>query len=261
MGMNNARTSQSRYDESSFDSFFLPGGVRVFPIKTIFLLTVPRDTQALRSVIYDFVRLLVFFFFFVLSFYAYAKSTVSANLKKIPLCTDRYFLFRQTGVKRESGQPGGWRFAQARQVHRDVCSLLSASAESLRQIHRRFLNELPPEDQRRLVEDDPATKEQPLRPSKLDAVPDCEEDFLAAANSEIGRLCAQNVLLWRQLLENFAGSEPVRLLLAQQHHTLRVRRFAEAFYVVRHSKMTMANCNDVDVHTYLYVSEALRKSR
>ena len=88
-----------------------------------------------------------------------------------------------------------------------------------------------------------------------------EEDFLIAANSEIGQLCAQNVLLWRQLLERFAGCEPVRVLLAQQHHTYRVRRFAEAFYVIDHPRHAMANCNDADVHTYLYISESLRKSR
>lgn len=147
--------------------------------------------------------------------------------------------------------------AQARQVHRDVCSLLSASAESLRLTRKRFFQELSKEDQQRyqtLIESDENS-------GKVEPVLDAEEDFLAAANSEIARLCAQNVLLWRQLLETFAGSEPVRLLLAQQHHSLRVRRFAEAFYVVHHSKLSMASCNDSDAHTFLYVSEALRKSR
>lgn len=90
---------------------------------------------------------------------------------------------------------------------------------------------------------------------------DREEDFLIAANSEIGQLCAQNVLLWRQLLERFASCEPVRVLLAQQHHTYRVRRFAEAFYIIDHPRHAMANCNDADVHTYLYISDSLRKSR
>ena len=90
---------------------------------------------------------------------------------------------------------------------------------------------------------------------------DCEEDFVAAANSNIGHLCAENVLLWGQLLQRFAGCEPVRLLLAQQHHTYRVKRFAEAFYVVNHPRQSIAKCNDADVHTYLYIAEALRKSR
>lgn len=65
----------------------------------------------------------------------------------------------------------------------------------------------------------------------------------------------------RQLLEGFAGSEAVRVMLALQHHSFRVRRFAEAFYVVKHPRPVMANCNDADVHTYLYVAEALRKSK
>ncbi|XP_032776599.2 LOW QUALITY PROTEIN: protein FAM135A [Daphnia magna] len=193
---NNARTSYSRYDESSFDSFFFPGG---------------------------------------------------------------------TGVK--STGHAGWRLAQARQVHRDVCSLLSASAESLRSARRRFLNELPEDDEHsrlRNAEEQKITasaSQVTLGGSRDGHVSDCEEEFVAAANNEIGQLCAHNVLLWRKLLDVFAGSEPVRLMLAQQHHAHRVRRFAEAFYVVNHPRPAMANCNDADVHTYLYVTEALRKSR
>merc|ERR1740128_988177 len=204
---NNARTSSTRYEETSFDSFFFPGG---------------------------------------------------------------------TGVK--SAGHSGWRLAQARQVHRDVCSLLSSAAEWLQNTIRRFSSLLP------TAADDAAAaaaattttttttsgkkepeseQQQQARLAILEQVLNSverEEDFLIAANSEIGQLCAQNVLLWRQLLERFAGSEPVRILLAQQHHTYRVRRFAEAFYVVDHPRQAMANCNDADVHTYLYISDALRKS-
>lgn len=149
-----------------------------------------------------------------------------------------------------------------------MCSLLSAAAESLRSARRRFLQELPEDDERSRRHtgvDEPippsSSSQQQLGLSDSGHATDCEEEFVAAANNEIGQLCAQNVLLWRQLLDTFAGSEAVRLMLAQQHHAYRVRRFAEAFYVVNHSRSAMANCNDADVHTYLYVTEALRKSR
>ena len=168
----------------------------------------------------------------------------------------------KTGVK-SMGQAGS-RLAQARQVHRDVCSLLSASAESLRQIRERFLQDLPEEERVKKKEQMNSridtTKLVKFPASESDSL-DCEEAFVSAANREIGQLCAQNVLLWRQLLEGFAGSEPVRQMLAQQHHAFRVRRFAEAFYVVKHPRPAMANCNDADVHTYLYVADALRKSK
>lgn len=157
-------------------------------------------------------------------------------------------------------------------MHRDVCSLLSASAESLRANHRRFLQELPEEERPAgTAENGEGTKESrsptggeillaessPMDGSEGEA----GAGFLAAANAEIGRLCAANVQLWRQLLETFAGNEHVRAFLAQQHHALRIRRFAEAFYVVQHPRAAMATCHDADVHTFLYVSEALRKSR
>lgn len=167
------------------------------------------------------------------------------------------------------------RLAQARQVHRDVCSLLSASADALRSARKRFLRALTAEERARIettaatrtAQDDsttptsPVTKSPPAAATPPPAGPDSEDEFVAAANSEIGRLCAHNVLLWRQLLDSFAGSEPVRQLLARQHHALRARRFAEAFYVMRRPRKAMANCNDADVHTYLYVTESLRKSR
>lgn len=187
--------------------------------------------------------------------YSHSHETILLNL---------LILFRpsQTGVK--STGHAGWRLAQARQVHRDVCSLLSASAESLRTARRRFLQEMPEEQERssRIPAGEQSTPTPASQVGLLDGQSaDCEDEFVAAANNEIGQLCAQNVLLWRQLLEVFAGSEPVRLMLAQQHHAYRVRRFAEAFYVVNHPRPAMANCNDADVHTYLYVTEALRKSR
>jgi hypothetical protein len=156
-----------------------------------------------------------------------------------------------------------------------VCSLLLAAADSLRQTIRRFASELAESDKTtnhqsgQTAKDQMDVQQQPLprqqqqqhqQQSALVTV-DCEEDFVAAANSEIGHLCGQIVLLWRQLLERFAGCEPIRVLLAQQHHTYRVKRFAEAFYVVNHPRQSMAKCNDADVQTYLYVSEALRKSR
>lgn len=144
--------------------------------------------------------------------------------------------------------------------------MLSASAESLRSARRRFLPEEEERSKRNLGGGVGVDETIPSSTSQLALAldghgADCEEEFVAAANNEIGQLCAQNVLLWRQLLDMFAGSEPVRLMLAQQHHAYRVRRFAEAFYVVNHPRPAMANCNDADVHTYLYVTEALRKSR
>ena len=56
----------------------------------------------------------------------------------------------------------------------------------------------------------------------------CEEDFVATANGNIGHLCAENVLRCGQLLQRFAGCEPVRRLLTPPHHAYRVKRFAEA---------------------------------
>lgn len=59
----------------------------------------------------------------------------------LPYSNVVYLVHRKTGVK--STGNAGLRLAQARQVHRDVCSLLAASADALRSARRRFLRELP----------------------------------------------------------------------------------------------------------------------
>ena len=99
---------------------------------------------------------------------------------------------------------GSWpRLAQARQVHRDVCSLLSASAESLRQTRERFLQDLPDAErikkQQQMNAKMDTTKLVKFPATESDSL-DCEEAFVSAANREIGQLCAQNVLLWRYWL-------------------------------------------------------------
>ena len=169
----------------------------------------------------------------------------------------------QSGVKCV-GQTG-WRLAHARQVHRDVCSLLSAASDSLRQTIQRFSQELPDGDK---ATNNKGSGREGGRDNQLTTLlhqaletMECEEDFVASANSNIGRLCSETVFLWRQLLDRFTGCEPIRVLLAQQHHTYRVKRFAEAFYFVNHPRQSISKCNDADVHTYSYVAESLRKSR
>ncbi|XP_054285656.1 protein FAM135A isoform X2 [Macrosteles quadrilineatus] len=181
---------------------------------------------------------------------------------------------------------GGSRLTHARHVHREVCGLLLAAYEALTQNTQTFSQLLPQWQQ-----------PPPTTPSTLDCLQrlanlsdlakDCqrallsrpssklrtqahwdrlrmvegEEEFVTLANSDIAQLCAENILLWQQFLEAFSGKEPVHQHLARTHHHLRVKRFAEGFFVLDNPRGSAAGCYDQNYQSYLAVSDLARRSR
>lgn len=89
---------------------------------------------------------------------------------------------------------------------------------------------------------------------------DTEEEFSTSANSDIAQLCAECIMFWRRIL--IASTQPsVHTLLAKKHHILRVRRFAEGFFVMESPRSSAAGCYDNNYQTYVTVCELARKSQ
>lgn len=88
-----------------------------------------------------------------------------------------------------------------------------------------------------------------------------EEEIIARANSDIAQLCTENVLLWQQFLDTFCRKEAIHQYLGKRHHQLRVRRFAEAFFVLDNPRQSAAGCYDQNYQNYIAVSEMVRRSR
>ncbi|XP_034937509.1 uncharacterized protein [Chelonus insularis] len=78
---------------------------------------------------------------------------------------------------------------------------------------------------------------------------------------DIAQLCAQNIVLWNIFLEAFTRQEAVHQHLARIHHQLRVKRFAEGFFVLENPRTSAAGCYDANYQSYQAVSEAARRSR
>nr|XP_045599239.1 protein FAM135A-like isoform X1 [Procambarus clarkii] len=185
-----------------------------------------------------------------------------------------------------------WRLAQARATHRTICTLLLAAHTALGAQLETIMAILPPwvasSGNAGAASTTPPTP-QPTR-LKVDNLSDvakecyfaliggqtprfdrrlnertrtvdCEEDFLVAANSDIAQLCAENILLWQHFLSVVMSSEPVRQHLARQHHIQRVKRFAEAFFVIDNPRPSASGCYDSNYQNYVAVSEAVRRSR
>lgn len=87
-------------------------------------------------------------------------------------------------------------------------------------------------------------------------ITDNEEDFVAQANSDIAQLCAECILFWRRVLAT-ASQPSVHALLAKKHHSLRVRRFAEGFFMMENPR----GCCDTNYQSYVAISELARRSR
>ncbi|MGH0164494.1 UNVERIFIED_CONTAM: hypothetical protein FKN15_006396 [Acipenser sinensis] len=62
------------------------------------------------------------------------------------------------------------------------------------------------------------------------------DELAELINMNLAQLCSLLMALWGQFLEVVSLQEEVTALLTQEHHTLRVRRFAEAFFCLEHPR-------------------------
>ncbi|XP_032677591.1 uncharacterized protein LOC116847086 isoform X2 [Odontomachus brunneus] len=139
------------------------------------------------------------------------------------------------------------RMQHARLVQQEVTRLLLAARESLLNDLSDLARLLPSWQQRALELAQNTHKE-------ITKLMDTEE-------ADIAQLCAQNIVLWQHFLEAFSGREAVHQHLARIHHQLRVKRFAEGFFVLENPRTSAAGCYDANYQSYQAVSEAARRSR
>ncbi|XP_016984141.2 uncharacterized protein LOC108048155 isoform X1 [Drosophila rhopaloa] len=176
------------------------------------------------------------------------------------------------GTTKCSGGPAG-RLLQSRAIHREICCLLLGAIEQLKATLNEFSTVLPPSINSQigsppLRENDTAERLQLLldQAKQLEA----EEDFAIRANSDIAQLCAESIFWWRRVLLASRSSTAVHTLLARKHHILRVRRFAEGFFVLeqpRHAAaaggqdQTNGSPSPGHCQGYVAIAELARRSR
>ncbi|XP_035913856.1 uncharacterized protein LOC118512871 isoform X2 [Anopheles stephensi] len=173
------------------------------------------------------------------------------------------FFGPQVGSGAKCGGGSAGRLMHARNVHKEICALLLGALESLRLSLQEFCTVLP-HQWAALTGSTPLSNldtEQRLRKlSDLAKLLDTEDDLAARANSDIAQLCAECILYWRRVLS--AATQPaVHGLLAKKHHTLRVRRFAEGFFVIDNPRHLASGCYDSNYQNYVSICEMARRSR
>ncbi|XP_013420772.1 protein FAM135A isoform X2 [Lingula anatina] len=138
------------------------------------------------------------------------------------------------------------RLRHGHRMHREICSVLLSAYESLQKSAEDLMRVIPEHQQLKLEHIDCHAKLERLCEMLQEF--GNEDDFLQTATTNIIQVCAENVLLWTQYLEIFTMNEKVTEKLAREHHTVRVKRFAEGFFTLESQKHEVLACYEPSIH-------------
>lgn len=77
--------------------------------------------------------------------------------------------------------------------------------------------------------------------------------------SGLAELCADNIRLWNYFLLTFSCKIAIQQHLSKKHHNLRVRRFAELFFLIYNPRRSAFGSYDTNYQNYLVIAEIARR--
>ncbi|XP_057654549.1 protein FAM135A isoform X1 [Diorhabda carinulata] len=80
-------------------------------------------------------------------------------------------------------------------------------------------------------------------------------------NSGLAEVCTENIKLWNYFLLTFSCKIVIQQFLSKKHHSLRVRRFAELFFLIYNPRSSAFGCNETNYQNYSLISEIARRSK
>ncbi|XP_048153573.1 protein FAM135A isoform X1 [Corvus hawaiiensis] len=86
------------------------------------------------------------------------------------------------------------------------------------------------------------------------------DELAELINMNLAQLCSLLMALWGQFLEVITLQEEVTALLAKEHHTLRVRRFAEAFFCFEHPRQAALAFQELHAQSHLQMCAAIKNT-
>ncbi|XP_006899545.1 PREDICTED: protein FAM135A-like [Elephantulus edwardii] len=86
------------------------------------------------------------------------------------------------------------------------------------------------------------------------------DELAELINMNLAQLCSLLMALWGQFLEIITLHEELRILLAQEHHTLRVRRFSEAFFCFEHPRDAAIAYQELHAQSHLQMCTAIKNT-
>ncbi|XP_061520656.1 protein FAM135B isoform X3 [Phycodurus eques] len=122
--------------------------------------------------------------------------------------------------------------------HRRLCRLLLSAHGGLSSYCTALMKEVP-QLQQMQVDTEALPVEERLNQLAIELqLQEGHEKVAEQISGDVGHLCTQLAALWSRFLEAAVLNPHILSYLAQEHHTLRVRRFSEAYFFTEHPKET-----------------------
>ncbi|XP_066468523.1 protein FAM135A isoform X2 [Tiliqua scincoides] len=86
------------------------------------------------------------------------------------------------------------------------------------------------------------------------------DELAELINMNLAQLCSLLMALWGQFLEAINFQDDVTALLSQEHHTMRVRRFSEAFFYLEHPREAALAYQELHAQSYLQMCTAIKST-
>ncbi|XP_043860183.1 protein FAM135A isoform X2 [Dromiciops gliroides] len=86
------------------------------------------------------------------------------------------------------------------------------------------------------------------------------DELAELINMNLAQLCSLLMALWGQFLEVITLQDEITALLAQEHHTLRVRRFSEAFFCFEHPRQAALAFQELHAQSHLQMCTAIKNT-
>ncbi|XP_068094163.1 protein FAM135B isoform X2 [Hyperolius riggenbachi] len=142
--------------------------------------------------------------------------------------------------------------------HRDLCHLLLSAHSGLSAYYATLLKEMPDLSQVETEEfvPDKTLSELCCQLQMLDNPDRITEQI----SKDLAWLCSQLLLMWSKFLEIVTLHPDVTTYLMQEHHTLRVRRFSEAFFYTEHEKPVALTFQENLIQSHSTLASVVRSS-
>ncbi|XP_023183797.1 protein FAM135A isoform X2 [Xiphophorus maculatus] len=144
-------------------------------------------------------------------------------------------------------------------MHHNLCSILLIVYRGLFDYFTSITKDLPSSHRMELEQLDLEARLMELcEQVKLKA--ESPDELAELVNMNLAQLCSLLMALWGQFLEVVSLQEHVAALLAMEHHTLRVRRFAEAFFCLEHPRQSALAYQELHAHSHQQMTNAIKSS-
>uniref|UniRef100_F7BJG5 Family with sequence similarity 135 member B n=1 Tax=Ornithorhynchus anatinus TaxID=9258 RepID=F7BJG5_ORNAN len=144
---------------------------------------------------------------------------------------------------------------RAYEWHRGLCRLLLGAHKGLQSYFSSIMKAVPALEQKEIAVEETLSQ----LCAEIQRVNDPER-LAEQIGRDLAWLCSRLLALWTQLLAAVSLQPAVTAHLTQEHHTLRVRRFSEAFFYTEHEKLAALTFQESLIQSQSQVSMDLRSS-